>query len=199
MKRVVRSDVVALLAIASTLAGALLAFVELGFELGSSLELAVGIGTVLLTLLAGVFSRYVASGVRHLSRSKRVFLSYQGQLSAEAHRLANALNKEGFRVWLDFEHLRPGDSIVDAVKKGIDSSDALVVFLGDLPSPNVAIEIGFAQAKGIRIIPVRFGSAPVPPEIASLKYIEAGAHQAIPDQQVVAAVTGSSEAARYPS
>lgn len=45
-----------------------------------------------------------------------VFLSHSGGETAPARDLANHLERQGWRVWLDVDRLRSGDSCIDEIE-----------------------------------------------------------------------------------
>ncbi|ESQ14692.1 MAG: hypothetical protein N838_31305 [Thiohalocapsa sp. PB-PSB1] len=53
----------------------------------------------------------------------------------------------------------------------MEDADTVLVFIGDEPSPNVAFELGLAEGRGKRIIPVRAGGAELPSDIQGLRYL----------------------------
>jgi hypothetical protein len=191
MKKLSRSDAASILAVAATVVASGFGVIGLTRVLGLSVELLASIGSALVAFALGWMSTSLAKRVRSFSHTKRIFLSYRHELSAEAHQLAKALSEQGFRVWFDHDQLRPGDSILEAISKGISSADALVVLLGEQVSSNIAFEVGLATSKGIRIVPIRIGDAPIPPELSALKYLDVLRDHHIPAREVATAVRGS--------
>ncbi len=65
---------------------------------------------------------------KHSTSIKQVFISHAIQDTALAHRLARDLHQVGVPVWIAPESIRPGESWVDAIERGLgESSHALVV------------------------------------------------------------------------
>jgi hypothetical protein len=67
---------------------------------------------------------------RFLERNPRqVFISHATADAAFAHRLADDLRAEGWRVWIAPESIRPGEKWVEAIERGLETSGVFVVAL----------------------------------------------------------------------
>ena len=135
-------------------------------------ELSFSLLSAALGVLTGVFSVPLARFAMKFRRSRRVFISYSHTDHAIAHEVAEALRSNGTLVWLDQERIKLGESIPDAIERGIDNSDAVVVLLSDQPTPNLLLELGMAKAKGLRIVPVRVSDGEIPADLQGLRYID---------------------------
>jgi hypothetical protein len=90
-----------------------------------------------------------------------VFLSYHSGDSAWVGRLKSALDAAGVKVWLDKDQIVPGDRFVDALERGIQSSQSvvLVVSEGSMRSQwvreefHLALNLSDSMKKDIRLIP----------------------------------------------
>lgn len=108
-----------------------------------------------------------------------VFISYSSQDKAIATRIARDLDKHGVRVWLDTYELLPGDSLVEKITQGVQTSDYLLVILSrsSVQSQWVQREIGIAyqrnrEASTLRVIPVLIDDSDVPVNLAETVYVD---------------------------
>lgn len=109
-----------------------------------------------------------------------VFISYRREdSSAYAGRLFDILSTEfgTENTFMDVDDIKGGDDFTTVIERKLDVSDALVAVIGEhwlsetepnggrrLDNPNdfVRIEIAKALQRGIRVIPVLVGGAPLP-------------------------------------
>lgn len=56
-----------------------------------------------------------------------VFLSHSSKDKSRVGRLAKALEKQGLRVWFDSQVIKPGDDIMRAVERGLETSRTMVL------------------------------------------------------------------------
>jgi len=96
---------------------------------------------------------------RFLERDPRqVFISHATADAAFAHRLADDLRAEGWRVWIAPDSIRPGEKWVEAIERGLETSGVFVVALtpAAVASRWVKMEtnaaIGLSQDDEIRFI-----------------------------------------------
>lgn len=99
------SDVLAILGAVASTTGLVLAIVS---WLDISRDLLISVISALVAFLAGVFSARLATRVKTLMGSPRVFLSYPAALTLEVKAIAELLRRRGAQVWLDQERLKPG-------------------------------------------------------------------------------------------
>ena len=99
---------------------------------------------------------------------RTVFISYATQDAEFAHRLADDLRRLGVRVWIAPESIRPGESWVRAIERGMEESSHAVIVLtpAALKSKWVEKETDAAIAqerKGrIQVIPLNVEPCAVP-------------------------------------
>jgi formylglycine-generating enzyme required for sulfatase activity len=60
---------------------------------------------------------------------RQVFISHATADAAFAHRLADDLRAEGWRVWIAPDSIRPGEKWVEAIERGLETSGVFVVAL----------------------------------------------------------------------
>lgn len=87
----------------------------------------------------------------------QVFISYSHSEddSAWTKRLAEELQKKDLLTWIDEWNIKPGESIADAINKGLRESQFLVFVLSSEDvAPSVFFELGAAVAMGKKIIPI---------------------------------------------
>ncbi len=83
----------------------------------------------------------------------RVFVSYSHKEAAWAKEFAQALSQRGLQVWIDQLAVKAGESIGEAVEKGLRESDIFVTLidLSTLSSPSLFFELGAAIGMGKRV------------------------------------------------
>src|SRR5215212_6683889 len=92
------------------------------------------------------------------SQSK-VFISHAAADEEAARAIATELRKAGYSVFVPAEAMLPGDNVMLAIGKALESADAMVILLSPewTRSPNLVLEMGFALGKrrfAGRLIPV---------------------------------------------
>ena len=60
---------------------------------------------------------------------KQVFISHAHQDAEFAHKLANDLRQNGWRVWIAPDSIRPGEKWAEAIERGLSESDVFAVAL----------------------------------------------------------------------
>lgn len=91
-------------------------------------------------------------------RAPRVFFSYSHQDIWTVNMFLNYVSTKEFTPWLDRNEIPAGSNILDSVKKGLASSDAIVMFLSKHSSTSswIQFEGGFFQGVDTRkpVIPI---------------------------------------------
>src|SRR5258708_10842544 len=87
---------------------------------------------------------------------RKVFISYSSSDAVWAREFANSLQQRGLKVWFDSNAIHSGQSLTDAVEKGLRESSviALLVTPDTIKRPNLFFEIGAAMGMGKPLIPV---------------------------------------------
>jgi len=93
--------------------------------MGEALDKGIDETKVVSVVRRAMSSLLLAEGLRQ----PRVFLSYSLRDSELLRALACALRAEGVDPWLASEQIQSGDSIADRLEGGIDSADAIAVFI----------------------------------------------------------------------
>jgi TIR domain len=113
--------------------------------------------------------------------SGQIFISYRREdASSAAGRLYDRLAAHfPQKIFMDIDNLEPGVDFVEAIEASVSSCDVLVAVIGkhwlnasdeegkrrlDNPQDWVALEIGTALKRGIRVIPVLVENAVMPRE-----------------------------------
>lgn len=65
-----------------------------------------------------------------------VFLSYARQDRRVAREIADNLQRQGVKCWLDSEQIKPGDSWAEKIQDGINNSHACMVLLSAASDPS---------------------------------------------------------------
>jgi formylglycine-generating enzyme required for sulfatase activity len=112
-----------------------------------------------------------------MAKTKQVFISYATKDAEFAHRLADDLKRLGVQVWIAPESIRPGESWVSAIERGLEESSHVVVVLtpAALESRWVKKETDIAIArerKGrIQVIPLNVEPCAVPLFLSSYQMV----------------------------
>ena len=111
--------------------------------------------------------------------SGSVFLCHASEDKPAALRLATLLRSHGVAVWLDQWEIRVGDSIVEKVNSGLESSSHLAILISktSISKPWVTRELSAALMRqladrSILVLPVRLDDSPIPPLLADIKYAD---------------------------
>jgi len=75
------------------------------------------------------FRRNVSTPPTSIRDQRQVFISHATADADFAHRLADDLRAEGWRVWIAPESIRPGEKWVEAIERGLETSGVFVVAL----------------------------------------------------------------------
>lgn len=100
----------------------------------------------------------------------KVFLSYQWRVQKKVKKLKNALEKDGYRCWMDIEQMNGGDQLLDKIAVGLRNAEVVILCLTNLyiKSKNCLLEARYAHELGRTIIPLIFDSSLIeeswPPE-----------------------------------
>jgi len=148
------SWILGFLSVAVALASALAAAASLGLSLGVSAATAAAIASLIASVVAGAYSANIASFIKNLSGTKRVFISYARTDSNLAKSLASELREKGMEVWIDFDRIGSGDDFAKAIERGIADADYFVLIASDRPSEFALHELKFAKDRGVKILPL---------------------------------------------
>jgi predicted nucleotide-binding protein len=130
--------------------------------------------------------------------TQSVFISYSHTDSAWVLEFARALKDLNISVWLDEWQVAAGDSVRNALEKGLRNSDAIIAVLAeqDAARPNVFFELGVALGLGKRLIPIvskDVDSRQIPFDIRTRRYLTRESPD-VTARQVAAALRGMPEA-----
>jgi hypothetical protein len=111
----------------------------------------------------------------HLS----VFISYSHKDKRIARSLAQALRKQGLRVWIDQGLLRTGDSIISSIASAIDEVEYIVALVSANSVSSVwckkeialAVNRGLKQGR-VRILPLRLDDVEMPASLQDVMYLQ---------------------------
>jgi predicted nucleotide-binding protein len=86
----------------------------------------------------------------------RVFISHSSSDETWAREFANSLQQRGLKVWFDSNAIHSGQSLTQAVEKGLRESSVIVLLVTSdtLKRPNLFFEIGAAMGMGKPLVPV---------------------------------------------
>ncbi len=88
----------------------------------------------------------------------RVFLSYARPDRPLAEGLAAGLRRRGFRVWIDQDELRIGDSLVERISEALDQVDFVAMIMLNLPRAVAAVALRGANCRRPDLRPQRYSS-----------------------------------------
>jgi hypothetical protein len=106
----------------------------------------------------------------------KIFISYSHTDSDWAQEFAKSLNRRGIKVWLDQSEVKFGDSLRDAIEKGLRESDLIVALINNesVKRPSLFFELGAALGMGKRIVgvvPKGFDASQLPQSLRLRRYI----------------------------
>jgi hypothetical protein len=115
-----------------------------------------------------------------VSEAASIFISHAHEDKTLARPLAEALGRQGYRVWLDEAELRIGDSLVEKIADAIAEGDFVVAIVSpaSLASKWCHQELSWAATKGIAdkrvvVLPVRHRGAQMPPGLVDRFFVDA--------------------------
>ena len=106
----------------------------------------------------------------------KIFVSYSHKEADWAKEFAQALSQRGLRVWIDQLAVKAGESIGEAVEKGLRESDVFVTLIdpSTLSSPSLFFELGAAIGMGKRvvaIVPADFDPSQLPLTLRARRFL----------------------------
>ncbi len=106
----------------------------------------------------------------------KVFISYSHNDSEWLREFAEALRKSNINVWFDEWQVKAGDSLQEALEKGMRESDAIIIVVSsaNVRSPSVLFELGSALGMRKQLIPILaqdLESSAIPYSLRSRRYI----------------------------
>ncbi len=121
----------------------------------------------------------------------QIFMSYARPDQEFARRLATLLTESGFKVWIDFENVYPGENLFKAVGEALETSQAMVVVISPeaIKSSYLTAEIGFGISSVSykdRLFPVMVEPTDeIPPVLKKLNLISAHGDASLACQEIV--------------
>lgn len=112
-----------------------------------------------------------------MARTVQVFISHDTEDSQFAHRLARDLQRLGVQVWIVPESIRPGESWVAAIERGLRESSHMLVVLTPAAVESRWVtketEIAIAQERRgrIQVIPLNVKRCAVPLLLSSYQMV----------------------------
>lgn len=113
------------------------------------------------------------------AQPRQIFISYAPADRAVAEKIGNRLRDSGLRVWFDQWEIAAGDSLVDRINAGIESSDLLLVLLSPDAIVSKWVQFEWTQAlsreldyRAINVIPALVRDCEVPALLANRTYID---------------------------
>ncbi len=136
------------------------------------LEAFVAFVTLFVSFLFGAYSAYLAPFLKRLRHTRRVFLSYSHSHATLAKEIAEEIRKAGAKVWIDTDQIKPGQSIFEAVERGLRDADYFVPIITTKASPSMREEINRALSREVRVIPVIHKDGELPSEVKGARFID---------------------------
>jgi acyl carrier protein len=112
--------------------------------------------------------------------TRQVFISHDTEDASFAHRLACDLQGAGVQVWIAPDSIRPGESWVDAIERGLDHSSDMIIVLTpaaiDSQWVKKETEIGIMRERRgqMRVIPLAVERCNVPLLLSSYQMVSFG-------------------------
>lgn len=114
------------------------------------------------------------------SRQPRVFFSYSHADGTIVRKIAEYVRASGVEVWIDVAELKPGDSVINSIERGLDSADFVAFFISSssLKSRWASQEIDIAMTRqmsgdgGAILLPILLEDVDLPPLLRSAAYID---------------------------
>lgn len=107
---------------------------------------------------------------------RQIFISHSSSDLDFADVVKNNLEKKGFKVWLDNNHLPVAEIWTNQIDKALRESEIIIVILSQksLQSHYVTYEWAFALGEGKKVIPLMFEKnlANLHPRIAPIQYLD---------------------------
>lgn len=110
---------------------------------------------------------------------RQIFISYAPADRGVAEKIGKKLRDSGLRVWFDKWEIAAGDSLVDKINAGIESSDLLLVLLSPDAISSKWVRAEWTQAlsreldyRAINVIPALVRDCEVPALLANRTYLD---------------------------
>ncbi|MBL8062078.1 MAG: toll/interleukin-1 receptor domain-containing protein [Anaerolineales bacterium] len=102
------------------------------------------------------------------------FISYSRQCIGFVDDLAHRLEKQEFKVWLDYRSLIPGRPWLEQIHSGLEEAELLLLVVSpeSISSRSVEVEWRYFLEHNKRIILLIFQAVPLPPELAGLEWVD---------------------------
>ena len=120
------------------------------------------------------------------------FISYARDDLEHVRPVLKGLREGGIELWVDVDHVAPGDEFPKEIGEALRRADVVIVFLSptSVTRPWVLREIGYASRRELRVIPVEVEPVELPPELE----LEIGSRQRVPIAEALDVVLGNVKA-----
>lgn len=135
-------------------------------------EVLISAFSVIIGFLSGIFSMYFVKIYRHITNDRKVFISYSHLDQEQAKSIAQALEKDGAKVWLDSDQISFGDSISESIENGIQSSNIFIALLSKNSTEYALKEINLAKKYNTKILPIILDDTKIPEAINDTKALD---------------------------
>lgn len=112
------------------------------------------------------------------TRLGKIFVSHSSVDKPFVRKLASAIERAGFAVWLDEKELMPGDPLARRIGEALDNARVVLVVVSaaSIASRWLAFELNKASERMVkgecRVIPVVIERVELPPEVGGLLYAD---------------------------
>ena len=118
-----------------------------------------------------------------------VFISYPSSDEHWAREFAESLKSHGLSVWFDKFIVQPGESLRDALEKGLRDSDVIVTLISpeSVTRPSLLFEVGAALGMGksiVAIVPEEFDVSQLPQSLRLRRTLTKHSPQATAEELV---------------
>ena len=103
-----------------------------------------------------------------------IFISHSNQDNEATHFIAEALRREGYRVWVDFENIRGGAEWLCEIEAGIERCDAVVLILSAASRQSTWVERECLYAYQLRkpVVTALIADVLIPLHLINIQYCD---------------------------
>ncbi len=104
----------------------------------------------------------------------KVFLSHTWKDSKISEKISDLLFQDNAELWVDYEKIKPGDSLPKKINDGIDWCEVFVLLWSDASSKSYWVNLEWECALTLRrlILPCLLDDTPLPPILRRLSYCD---------------------------
>src|SRR5262245_935731 len=104
-----------------------------------------------------------------------IFMSYSRREVGFVDDLTDRLEKEGYKVWLDYRSLVPGTPWVEQINRGVDEAQVILLVVSKAAIASRYVELEWQRVlteTNKRIILLIFEAVDLPPELEKFEWVD---------------------------